>query len=132
MTAFKSFLADNAAAIIGVIFMLGGVATTITMQQVSINDLKKDVVKLQESKVSYAVLELKQQTLNATLEEITDHHNTLKKRVRNAIDSDIKPILVKVQDLECRLAVEETIQAQHEDELKGIWKFINKFLEKIR
>ena len=131
MTAFKSFLANNAGAIIGVIFMIGGVATTITMQQVSINELKSQVKELEDSKVSYSVLELKQNTLNGELDEIRNNHKTLENRVRKAINNDIKPIIEKSHEMECDIVELRTIQNQKVEEIKGVWKFINKFLQEL-
>ena len=127
----NDFLKDNVKAIIAIIFTLGAFSTTSTMQQVTINEMRKQISELEKNKVSYSVLELKQKTLNGRLETIEGDVETLDARVRRKLDGSLKSTVQKTNDLEVTVAVQEQRMKQSEDERKGIWKFINKFLEKI-
>jgi chromatin segregation and condensation protein Rec8/ScpA/Scc1 (kleisin family) len=128
----KNYLADNVTSIIAVIFMLGGVATTITMQQVAIEELKSKVREIEQNKVSYSVLELKEKTLNARLSSIETSHAVLDKRVRRKLDGDVNEMVHSMHDLKVETEVQEQRIKQCESERKDMWGFINKFLGKIR
>lgn len=125
----RDFLADNVTSIIAVIFMLGGIATTITMMKVQISDLEKEIEVLKREKVSYAVLDLKEKTLNSTIGEIQTNVSGLQRRLN---EGDVKRAKMIAYDLEIETAVHAQRLKQGEAERKDIWKFINKFLEKIK
>lgn len=124
----NNFFKDNAKAIIAAIFFAGGIATTITMQGVRLEKVEEN----EKQFVTYAVLELKLKAIDAQMTVNRTSTETLTTRVRNAIDNDIKPVINDVNELKCRQAVTETIVNQHEEELTGVWKFINKFLERLK
>lgn len=132
MPTAKQFIADNAQGIIGVIFMLGTTASTITYHEIRLNEHAEAIAELEESKVSYSVLDLKQKTLNGRLLAIEADLGTLDKRVRRKLDGDLQEVKHLAHEIEVELASKEERLAQGEDERKGLWKFVNEIIKKVR
>lgn len=128
----KNFIQNNIIAIIAGIFTLGGFSTVVTMQGVEIGELKQKVQEIEENKVSMSVLMLKEQTLNARLDEMRENHLHLEQRVRRKIDGDLNEMKHLGHELDTQTQVHANDIEQAKDELKGIWKFINKFLEEMK
>jgi len=130
MPTAKQFITENAQAIIGVIFMLGTTASTITYHEIRLNDHDTAIEELEESKVSYSVLELKQKTLNGRLLSIENNVATIDQRVRRKLDGDLKHVKLLAHDIEVELASKEARLHQAETELDDTWKFINELIKK--
>jgi len=111
-------------------FLVIGAYFTIQSNTEDIIALQEKDIKLESNKVGNSTMILKEQFLQAELNRIEDELNDLNTR----LDKKIKIIKSQdeiISDLSVRVAVLETKTAQNEDELKGVWKFINKFLEEL-
>jgi len=126
----NDFLKSNARDIGMICFLVIGAYFTIQSNTEDIIALQEKDIKLESNKVGNSTMILKEQFLQAELNRIEDELNDLNTR----LDKKIKIIKSQdeiISDLSVRVAVLETKTAQNEDELKGVWKFINKFLEEL-
>ncbi len=126
----NDFLKSNARDIGMICFLAIGAYFTIQSNTEDIIALQEKDIELESNKVGNSTMILKEQFLQAELNRIEDELNDLNTR----LDKKIKIIKAQdeiISDLSVRVAVLETKTAQNEDELKGVWKFINKFLEEL-
>ena len=113
-----------------VLFLAIGAYFTIQSNTEDIISLQKKDIELENNKVGNSTMVLKEQFLGAELNKIEEEISDLNIR----LDKKIKIIKAQdeiISDLTVKVAVLETKTDQNEGELKGIWKFINKFLEEL-
>ena len=126
----KDLLKDNAFNIIIIIFGAVGSYFTVQANSKEIQALNEKIVELESNKVSVSTMDLKEQFLASkllTIESDMDHINerlTKKIKLQNEMNDELKCIITDT-------AVQESRLRQNEGELDGVWKFINKFLEKL-
>ncbi len=126
----KEFISNNA-------FNIGALLVGIVVAWVTIQANSEDIISLQgklreleEHKVSNSTMILKEQFLQSELQRIESEINDLNIR----LDKKIKIINELEEEIECysiQTQVQEQRLKQNESELDNLWKFTNKFLEKL-
>ncbi len=126
----KEFITNNA-------FNIGALLVGIVVAWVTIQANSEDIISLQgklkeleEHKVSNSTMILKEQFLQSELQRIESEINDLNIR----LDKKIKIINELEEEIECysiQTQVQEQRLKQNESELDNLWKFTNKFLEKL-
>lgn len=126
----KEFISNNA-------FNIGALLVGIVVAWVTIQANSEDIISLQgklkeleEHKVSNSTMILKEQFLQSELQRIESEINDLNIR----LDKKIKIINELEGEIECysiQTQVQEQRLKQNESELDNLWKFTNKFLEKL-
>jgi hypothetical protein len=128
----SKFVGTNIWSILTLIFVAGGAYGMLTSHEASINELEEQIAELELNKVSNSSLILKWETLHNQIETLHIQIESTNKRVRRKIDGDIKNCLIISNESKTKIEVLEAKLEQAESELDGLWKFTNKFLEKIR
>lgn len=130
-SATKDFFNNHGKDIVVIIFFCIGAYFTIESNTSSIEKNKQSIEELEKNKVSNATMILKEQFLGSELqrieEEIRDLNTRLSKKIKIINDQD-----KKIVELEIQIAIHETRLKQGESERKGLWRFTNKFLEKLK
>jgi len=126
----KEFITNNA-------FNIGALLVGVVIAWVTIQANSEDIIILQEknkeielNKVSNSTMILKEQFLSSELQRIEAEINDLNIR----LDKKIKIINELEEEIECysiQTQVQEQRLKQNESELDNLWKFTNKFLEKL-
>ncbi len=126
----KEFISNNA-------FNIGALLVGIVVAWVTIQANSEDIISLQGKlkeldahKVSNSTMILKEQFLQSELQRIESEINDLNIR----LDKKIKIINELEDEIECysiQTQVQEQRLKQNESELDNLWKFTNKFLEKL-
>ena len=126
----KDFFSNHGKDLMMGLVFLVGLYFTIQANTKDIEILKDKNKELENNKVSKSAMVLKEQFLQAELVRIEDDIADLNSRLDKKIKI-IKAQDVVISDLTVRVSVLETKTEQNEDELSGVWKFINKFLEEL-
>ena len=126
----REFITNNA-------FNIGALLVGIVVAWVTIQANSEDIISLQgklkeldNHKVSNSTMILKEQFLQSELQRIESEINDLNIR----LDKKIKIINELEEEIECysiQTQVQEQRLKQNESELDNLWKFTNKFLEKL-
>ncbi len=126
----KEFITNNA-------FNIGALLVGVVVAWVTIQANSEDIISLQGKlkeldahKVSNSTMILKEQFLQSELQRIESEINDLNIR----LDKKIKIINELEEEIECysiQTQVQEQRLKQNESELDNLWKFTNKFLEKL-
>ncbi len=126
----REFITNNA-------FNIGALLVGIVVAWVTIQANSEDIISLQGKlkeldahKVSNSTMILKEQFLQSELQRIESEINDLNIR----LDKKIKIINELEEEIECysiQTQVQEQRLKQNESELDNLWKFTNKFLEKL-
>ena len=126
----KEFISNNA-------FNIGALLVGIVVAWVTIQANSEDIISIQgklkeldDHKVSNSTMILKEQFLQSELQRIESEINDLNIR----LDKKIKIINELEEEIECysiQTQVQEQRLKQNESELDNLWKFTNKFLEKL-
>jgi len=125
----QKFVSTNLWSILTLIFVSGGAYSMLMSHQSSIESLELKIIELESNKVSSSSLELKEETLTHMFTTLKSDNETLSKRMRNAIDDDLKPLASQTHVIDIQTQIQESRLQQAENELKSLWKFTNKFLE---
>lgn len=127
----KDLLKDNAWNIIVAVIMIIGTYFTVQSNTKEIEVLKLKIVEIEANKVSNSTMNLKEQFLASKLSSIEgeivylDERLSKKIKMQNVMNDEINCLLVET-------AVHSQRLKQNESELDGLWKFTNKFLEKLK
>jgi len=128
----KDFVSTNIWSILTLIFVAGGAYSMLMSHENSINDLELKILEIEENKVSKSSLELQRETLTHQLNTLQSEIESTNGRVRRKIDGDIKKCLDLTNANNLSNVDHEARLSQAEEELNNLWKFTNKFLEKIK
>ena len=128
----KDFVSTNIWSILTLIFVAGGAYSMLMSHENSINDLELKILEIEENKVSKSSLELQRETLTHQLNTLQSEIESTNGRVRRKIDGDIKKCLELTNANNLSNVDHEARLSQAEEELNSLWKFTNKFLEKIK
>jgi len=128
----KDFVSTNIWSILTLIFVAGGAYSMLMSHENSINDLELKILEIEENKVSKSSLELQRETLTHQLNTLQSEIESTNGRVRRKIDGDIKKCLDLTNANNLSNVDHEARLSQAEKELNNLWKFTNKFLEKIK
>ena len=128
----KDFVSTNIWSILTLIFVAGGAYSMLMSHENSINDIELKILEIEESKVSKSSLELQRETLTHQLNTLQSEIESTNGRVRRKIDGDIKKCLDLTNANNLSNVDHEARLSQAEEELNNLWKFTNKFLEKIK
>lgn len=126
----RELLANNAASIAIVVFGAIGAYFMLQAHDEQIKVLQEKIVEIEANKVSKSELALKETFAASEMEKIRtdikhiDQRLDKKIRIINELDDELHLVLEANVNQEARL--KET-----ESELKGVWKFVNKFLEEL-
>jgi len=126
----KTLIQDNAWNIGVLLIAVVGAYFTIQSNSEEIDSLKEKIEEIEQNKVSKSTLRLKEQFLQSELATIRTDITHMDVR----LDKKIKIINEHGEDLDCvaqDVAVHSQRLKQNEGELDGLWKFTNKFLEKL-
>ncbi len=128
----KDFVSTNIWSILTLIFVAGGAYSMLMSHENSINDIELKILEIEENKVSKSSLELQRETLTHQLNTLQSEIESTNGRVRRKIDGDIKKCLDLTNANNLSNVDHEARLSQAEEELNNLWKFTNKFLEKIK
>ncbi len=117
--------------LIGLVFNLGMIFAGFLHLESTVADNTESIQEIEANKVSKSALDLKEQILNARLDEMVNNHTALENRVRRKLDGNLKDLNQLTHDNEIINTNQEARIQQNENELDGIWKFINKFVEEL-
>jgi chromosome segregation ATPase len=131
MPQVTEIVKNNIFQILAVVLALVGTYFQVKEHTAEIEAINVKIAEIEKNKVSVTSLELQRETLTHQLQELQGKIKTVEARVRRAIDDDIKPIAVNVHENDIQTQVQEARINQIESELKGLWKFTNKFLEQL-
>jgi len=128
----KDFVSTNIWSILTLIFVAGGAYSMLMSHENSINDIELKILEIEENKVSKSSLELQRETLTHQLNTLQSEIESTNGRVRRKIDGDIKKCLDLTNANNLSNVDHEARLSQAEEELNNLWRFTNKFLEKIK
>ena len=128
----KDFIKENSVMLIGLVFNLGMIFAGFLHLESTVADNTEAITEIEQNKVSKSALDLKEQILNARLDEMVNNHNALENRVRRKLDGNLAELNELTHDNEIMNTNQEARIKQNETELDGVWKFINKFLEELK
>jgi len=103
----KTFVSNNLWTILALIFSSGAAYNTLNDQDKKLKEHDAKFVELEENKVSKASLELQREVLTHQVKSILAELETLKGRMRRAIDSGVNKNTKELHYLEVKINVLE-------------------------